>query len=236
MGIPLKKRPSSAARLRAILDQAPLGIALTDSLTGWIQDAIATFATITGRKRKDLLGLAWMDFTHPDDLRADLDQMARLLAGEIPYFQMDKRYLRPDGTEIWIGMTVAPVTEAGAPRRHISMIQDITAARRMQEKLQRESQANELRLRKILNNIPTPISVNSLDGHQRILFVNEQFVATFGYELEDIPTLEAWGKRAYPDEQYRRLLQRMESGPGRGPVGPGEDLPQGISRDRQGRA
>jgi hypothetical protein len=79
---------------------------------------------ITGRKRKDLLGLAWMDFTHPDDLQADHDQMARLIAGEIPYFQMDKRYLRPDGEEIWIGMTVAPVvTEAGAPRRHISMIQ-----------------------------------------------------------------------------------------------------------------
>ncbi len=128
----MKKRPSSAARLRAILDQAPLGIALTDSLTGRIQDVNPSFATITGRKRKDLLGLAWMDFTHPDDLQADHDQMARLIAGEIPYFQMDKRYLRPDGEEIWIGMTVAPVTEAGAPRRHISMIQDITAAKQMQ--------------------------------------------------------------------------------------------------------
>ncbi len=60
MGMTLKKRPSSAARLRAILDQAPLGIALTDSLTGRIQDVNACFATITGRKRKDLLGLAWM--------------------------------------------------------------------------------------------------------------------------------------------------------------------------------
>ena len=205
MGMTLKKRPSSAARLRAILDQAPLGIALTDSLTGRIQDVNASFVTITGRKRKDLLGLAWMDFTHPDDLRADLDQMARLIAGEIPYFQMDKRYLRPDGSEIWIGMTVAPVTEAGAPRRHISMIQDITAAKRMQEKLQMDLAANERQLRKILNNIPTPICVNTLGGDQRILFVNEQFVATFGYELEDIPTLDAWAERAYPDDHYRRI-------------------------------
>ena len=82
----------------------------------------------------------WMEITHPDDVQEDLDNMARLNAGEIPGFQMNKRYLHPDGAVVWISMTIAPVTrEPGQGPRHLCMIEDISERvekeRRIQETL-----------------------------------------------------------------------------------------------------
>ena len=62
---------------------------------------------------------------------------------------------------------------------------------------------NSLHWRKLLDNIPIPLAVNSLAAEPEILHVNESFVATFGYTREDIPTVESWATRAYPDEAYR---------------------------------
>jgi len=121
-------------RFRTIFEEAPLGVALIDSLDGHVYEVNQRFADIAGRSREALARIDWMQITHPDDVQEDLDQMARLNAGEIPGFQMVKRYLQPDGTVVWIDMTIAPLRVApGERRRHLCMIQDITA-RRAQER------------------------------------------------------------------------------------------------------
>jgi len=127
----------SEARFRTMFEQAPLGIALVNSLTGEFQEVNDRYAAIAGLSRQEMARIDWMRITHPEDVQEDLDNMARLNAGDIPGFQMNKRYLRPDGGMVWISMTIAPVTaEPGENPHHLALIEDITERKRILEELE----------------------------------------------------------------------------------------------------
>jgi hypothetical protein len=65
--------------------------------------------------------------------------MALLNAGKINGFQMEKRYLHPDGTAVWINMTIAPMkVEDKAQPRHLCMIEDITDRKQAEERIKRQ--------------------------------------------------------------------------------------------------
>ncbi len=116
-----------------------MGIALADSLTGQIIDANPMYAKITGRTTEELLTIPWMDITHPDDVEKDVENMAMLNAGKINEFQMEKRFLHPDGSPVWINMTVTPIEmEDKTLRWHLCMIEDISERKQMALTLQRE--------------------------------------------------------------------------------------------------
>jgi PAS domain S-box-containing protein len=89
-------------------------------LTGEFQEVNDRYAAIAGRTRQEMARIDWMRITHPEDVQEDQDQMARMNAGDISGFQMNKRYLRPDGSMVWISMTIAPVTvEPGGNPHHL---------------------------------------------------------------------------------------------------------------------
>lgn len=128
---------ASEVRFKLIFNEAPLGIALIDSLTGHIYSVNPMFAKIAGRSMEEMAHIDWMSITHPDDLQKDLDNMALLNGGEISGFQMEKRFLHhDDGTPIWINMTIAPVyAEDKANPRHLCMIEDITERKQMEDQI-----------------------------------------------------------------------------------------------------
>jgi len=126
----------SEERFRTMFAQAPIGMALIDSLTGRIYESNANFAQTAGRTTEEIRNLDWMSITHPDDVQADLNNMAKLNAGEIAGFQMEKRYIRPDGTVVWINLTVAPIkVKEHAGPRHLAMIEDITERKAIEHNL-----------------------------------------------------------------------------------------------------
>ncbi len=127
---------TSEERFKTIYLQAPLGIALIDSLTGKFYDANPRFAEIAGRSEEEMLNIDWLQITHPDDLQADLENMALMNAGKLPGFRMEKRYLHPDGTAIWIDMTISPIKvgEIDHPR-HLCLIQDISEQRKAKARI-----------------------------------------------------------------------------------------------------
>lgn len=107
--------------------QAPLGIAVIDSLTGRICAVNPAFARIAGRGEDELTRLDWTSLLHPDDAKADLDQTAPLNAGQSAGFRTEKRCLRPDGSVVWIRMTISPVKSEDAARpRRLCMIEGIS--------------------------------------------------------------------------------------------------------------
>lgn len=126
----------SENRFKTMFNEAPLGIALIDSLTGKVEAVNAKYAKIVNRSINELVTLDWMSFTHPDDVQSDLDNMAQLNAGEIAGFNMEKRYLLPDGTAIWINMTIAPThVENKTQPRHLAMVEDITERKETEDKI-----------------------------------------------------------------------------------------------------
>ncbi len=79
-----------------------------------------------------------------------------------------------------------------------SIIVDITDQKRMEAALR----ASEEKFRQFAQHLPVPLVYgNRHDGRNE--FVNTQFVQTFGYTLDDVPTISSWWKLAYPDEKYR---------------------------------
>lgn len=94
--------------------------------------------------------------------------------------------------------------ETGAVTRLAIVGVDITERTRVHEQLR----SSEQRLREILDNIPTPVAVNSLDSPARIIYLNRRFVQTYGYTTDDIPTTEEWSLRAYPDPDTRADAMR----------------------------
>jgi diguanylate cyclase (GGDEF)-like protein/PAS domain S-box-containing protein len=129
---------ASEARFKTIFSQAPLGIAVIDSHSGQFCQANPRFAEITGHSVDELVGNNWMQITHPDDVPADWGNMVRLNSGEISGFQMEKRYLHPDGQVIWIDMTVSKLTDdKQSSPRHLCMIQGITERKKSEHTINR---------------------------------------------------------------------------------------------------
>ncbi|HPR32789.1 MAG TPA: PAS domain S-box protein [Prolixibacteraceae bacterium] len=53
-----------------------------------------------------------------------------------------------------------------------------------------------------------PLGIVISDREGRTLFMNDQFTKLFGYTPDDIPNVEAWWPRAYPDPHYRKQVKR----------------------------
>jgi len=81
------------------------------------------------------------------------------------------------------------------------IFQDITQRRLSEDALL----ASESRFREFFNRIPIPLC--SVDWQDRLLSVNQRFIASFGYTLSEVPTLKDWALRTYPDAQYRHELR-----------------------------
>ena len=71
-------------------------------------------------------------------------------------------------------------------------------------RVERTLRDSENSLRRILDQIPMAIAIQDLAGN--IEYINAKFTQTFGYAHKDIPTLDAWTKKAYPDPVYRTKL------------------------------
>ncbi len=122
-------------RFRRAFEDAPIGMALAD-LDGRFLDVNQALCEITGRSRAELCGEDFASVTHPADVDADRAVMRALISGEIGSSTDEKRYLRPDGTPVWVARSVTLVREAdGTPLHFLDQIQDITERRRFEREL-----------------------------------------------------------------------------------------------------
>jgi len=123
-------------RLRATFENAPLGLAET-SPEGVLLRVNEGFCQIVGYARHELEGGMFQSITHRDDLPRNLDLFRRLLAGEVPHYEMEKRYVRRDGQVVWAHLFGALVRNRdGTPAYGVSVIQDISERKRAERERQ----------------------------------------------------------------------------------------------------
>lgn len=121
------------AMFRGTFEQAAVGMAHTGLDGRWLRvnDRICA---ITGYSREELLSSRFQDITHPDDLQANRKLVRELLAGNSRNYSMEKRYIRKDGQCVWVHLTAALArTPAGAPSYFISVIEDISARKVLEQ-------------------------------------------------------------------------------------------------------
>jgi len=118
---------ASQDRYREVFDRSPVGICWVETKTGRLLMVNPKYCEILGRTEQDLLSRNFQSITHPDDLAVNLDKLRRLAEGKFRHFEMEKRYLRPDGSVRWAEIEVAAMwPEAGTPVWHMAIVQDTT--------------------------------------------------------------------------------------------------------------
>lgn len=116
-------------RFEATFHHAPVGIAHV-ALDGSFIQVNPRFCAISGYDADTLIRTGFQQITHPDDLHADEALLARLYAGELPRYAMEKRYVRADGTIIWVKLTVAMARDdAGEPEFYVAVVEDLSELR-----------------------------------------------------------------------------------------------------------
>ncbi|HYD27835.1 PAS domain S-box protein [Brevundimonas sp.] len=184
----LRERES---QLQAMVDQASAGIARV-ALDGTILSANARYAEILGIHPDDVVGLSTEAVSHPDDVeptRRALEQALREGGA-----QLEKRYLRPDGSTVWVVISLRALTGPdGRVGGFIAVVVDISGAKAAESAL-RESEA---RFRLMADTAPSPVWMTNADGE--VEFVNAALVKFYGGSADDILG-HVWREAIHPDD------------------------------------
>nr|WP_232106473.1 PAS domain S-box protein [Pseudomonas mendocina] len=170
----------SQQRFLSAFDTAPQGMALVGPDGRWLE-VNAELCRMLGYSREELLACTYQQVTHPDDLNADQENVANLLAGRINAYQMEKRYLDKQGRVLWVLLSVSLVRDsAGQPVHFVSQIQDfsdrVAAERAVRER--------EHYLSTLLDNVVDAIV--TIDEHGRIETFNHAAEEIFGYQQDEV--------------------------------------------------
>jgi len=126
-----------------IFEEGPLGMAIIGLDYRFVKVNIK-LCQMLGYTEQELTGLTFLDITHTDDIDMDVKLAHQVFIGEIPYYNIEKRYIKKNREILWINLTASVIRdESGKPLYGLAMIEDITDHKILHEKSQK--QAEELR-------------------------------------------------------------------------------------------
>ncbi len=126
----------SRERFRIAFANAPIGMALVGA-DGRVLEVNPALAQLLGYSADAVQGMEIADFTYPDDLRADLDQLQEMVAGDLHRYEMEKRFVHRSGRIIYGLMSASAVRDGRGQMRYvIGQVLDITERKRMELELQ----------------------------------------------------------------------------------------------------
>ena len=193
----------SEKKYRTVFDNAATGINLNRH--GRILEANSAWANMLGYGQDEIGQLAFLDVTHPDDLKIT-EQCHDELYVVRGILRFEKRYIRKDGRIVWADVWVSAIRdEAGEYQAGISAAIDITDRKQAEEALQR-SEAN---YRAIFDSMNDAIFVHDIETGA-ILDVNQKMCEMYGYTREEASRLMAgqMGSSEKPNLQ-ELALQRI---------------------------
>jgi PAS domain S-box-containing protein len=137
----------SEARFRKVFEEVSIGMALTDRKFRFL-NVNQVLCEMLGYQEEELKQLSFLQITHPDDIDIDVELTEQLFAGEIPSYQVEKRYITKDDRVLWINLRKSVIRDAaGRPPQAIAAIENITARKQVEEEnrrlLEREQAARQ---------------------------------------------------------------------------------------------
>jgi PAS domain S-box-containing protein len=180
----------SEERLRAIVDQANAGM-VRYSLKGRIQFVNPRFCKMLGYKESELIGKSVREITHPDDLQKTSQAFQRVMKKR-EASEIEKRYVRKNGSIIWVNVCDAPQRDAaGRPKFVVAVVVDITARQRAEAALRRSKVALEELVQRRTKELHLAIAELKSEIERRkglegeILAVSDREQQRLGQELHD---------------------------------------------------
>ncbi|TAL06487.1 MAG: PAS domain S-box protein [Verrucomicrobia bacterium] len=138
------ERDQERARLKFIFDSVPIGISYTITaadgrMTNTINDEHLRICGLI-REQVAVPGI-FKKITEPEDHKRQAVFTKRIEAGEIDHYSMDKRYVWPDGQNVWVFFSFQRRRHTGGWHEDLSIVVDISERKRMEEAL-RQSEEN----------------------------------------------------------------------------------------------
>ena len=184
------KLKESETLFRAIFEQATIGISIGHNdkyylMNGTNQPSInPMFERITGRSREEFAAISWMDMTYPEDLEKDLRKFKQLRDGLIDTYEMEKRYIKPDGSLAWINMMVSKLNleDSSDNFYHLCLATDINKEKEIQQELYQSERIKSA----FLENLPGMAYRCNFDREWTMLYVSRGCIELTGYKPESI--------------------------------------------------
>ncbi len=141
----LRESQENLERTQALSLVMPLHLSLDGR---WLKLPPKFVAFLGYDSEEELVGRPFKDVTHPDDFQGDWDQCLRLLSGEIKSFEMEKRFIRKDGSITWGYINCSTVADREGRALHfLTYVRDINADKAAEEELWRLNESLEGRVR-----------------------------------------------------------------------------------------
>ena len=184
----LESSGTGESLFRNTLEHAPIGIAFANR-EGCYRHANHAFCAMLGYSVAELTSRAIANITAAEDLPATREGLERLWRGEIAHLDIEKRYLRRDGSALWVRVTASLVSGGGAePECTVEFLRDISTRKRIAAELLQ----NQTLLATVIAELPLALLACDIDG--RVTHYNRAAVELFG-----IPAISSDTTRpAYP--------------------------------------
>ncbi len=132
-------RRESEEQFKAMFEMASIGMAQADPHTGQWLRVNQKLCEITGYSADEMLAMHIREITHPEDSEKDWEAFQDLVSGNLKDYRLEKRYIRKDGTVIWVNVNATVIRDAaGQPTRTMGTIEDITERKRAEELLRHQ--------------------------------------------------------------------------------------------------
>ena len=191
-------------RLRVAFEKAPIGVVLKDP-GGRPWESNPAFGRMLGYSEEELRGMVRADFTHPEDVEKDAELYEELLRGERESFQLEKRYVRKDGSVIW-GRLSASLVDAGdgEPPFAFGVAEDITERKKAEEALKE----SEERYRTVVEQSMEGMWLFDPDNKE-ILESNTAFQEMLGYTAQELQEMTNYDFAAHSREDIDSTVRRI---------------------------
>jgi PAS domain S-box-containing protein len=148
----------SEAHLQSLFGQTAAGISEAD-MDGRFLRVNDRYCQIVGRSREELLTLHMHDITHPDDLPANVPLFRQAIASGEP-FEIEKRYLRPDGSIVWVSNTVNLIRIPGQEKYSsvLAISVDVSKRKRAEEALREADRRKDEFLAMLAHELRNPMA------------------------------------------------------------------------------
>jgi len=188
----------SETLFRAIFENSGSGMALVD-MQGRPVKCNPALQKILGYTEEELLGMSFMEFTHPDDREWEWELYAELMAGKRDKIEYEKRYITKDRQVIWVNLVSTMVKdEEGTPKYAVGMIQDITERKQAEEDLRRVSERLQLATR------AANIGIWDWDVARDETVWDDAMYKLYGKRKEDFSgAYDAWAQSLAPEDFER---------------------------------
>ena len=192
-----------------IFEQVPFGIAVSyncypDELSENNSASInGMYEQIIGRKKEELLKFGWAAITHPDDLDENLDKYNELQEGNIDSYSMQKRFIRPDSSIVWVDLTAFKLNLKDSPYNHISIVRDITERKTIESALIESERSKAV----LLSNLPGMAYRCNYDKDWTMQFVSEGCYELTGYKANSLINNKDLSFNDLIAPEYRDLLR-----------------------------